>query len=515
MNPAQRQLDLIATFEDALDSADTVQQACDAMAKVVLLETSVTEAVVITPDLVDRTMGPGEQGRQDVSEELRQAARMVRRPGEEWGETTFDDVTIRALRARGKRLASVLVRSAASLRPEDMLVLDLLEARGARLLAHALDKAALVERNLELATIYEIDHIRDEHLPFEEMLQRIMSRMLEIVSAQAAVIALKHVHEDSDLKLFVRNSGSYVPGLEHVLDAPRSEIEAAVWRALDARKLTEETITDGGVRATMTMPLLLEDEVLGAFTLVGKQGRNFTHQDRRLFKAVCSQTDTAIFEDVRRQRLKATFKRYVSRDVFEEMLNRDEDFLSGRRREVTCFFSDLRGFTSVSEQLDVDVVVDMLNEHLSAMTDVVFEHGGTVDKFIGDCVMAFFGAPLPQDDHAQRAVRAAVAMRKRHDEICAGWVKRGLPEVKIGIGMHTGSVFVGPIGGEQLSSYTIIGDNVNQASRLEGMSGPDDIIISGQTLEQVEGDIDVEPRGEIVVRGKTVPVQIFNVKDCR
>lgn len=403
----------------------------------------------------------------------------------------------------------------------------------------------LRERTLELATVYEIDRIRDQKLDFAEMLQKIMHRVLSLLPASLAAIALRPLFAPlSHLQLHgSRRDGrdgraacvdeammqALQPFLEPVvldsfqksqMTVKKVKIPTLLMQLNDfdqyqeAKNSTSTQSEQTQEHEMMCVPLMLDEEVLGAFLLVSPAGQTFSRSDQRLLQAVCSQTDTAIFEDLKRQRVKEAFKKYVSRDVFTEILRSNDDLLKGRRTEVTCFFSDLRSFTSVSEQLDVDTVVGMLNEHLEEMTKVVFAYGGTVDKFIGDCVMAFFGAPLAQPDHAHRAVLAARAMRARQQEIAASWAHRGLPPVLIGIGLHSGEVFVGNIGGESLASYTIIGDNVNLASRLEGVSGPDEIIISGATLARLPKDhgLLVETRGDIIVKGKTIAVPIYNVR---
>lgn len=514
MISAERQLEILRRVDEIADGAGSLPALAESLAVCLARETRAAEVLLLTTEAPDGMIQQGPLGREDLSEEVRRLARMVREPGTHWEETVSGDLVARPLRPGGRLVGIVIVRKPGGLSGEDRAALECFEQRADSAVAHALDKELLRERNLELTTIYEIDHIRDLHLDFPEMLQRVMGRVLDLVPADCAVVALRPLVGPGDLRLFARARAGQRELTARFLSTHRDYIEGIVDRTFAARAFREERLP-GEARDVACMPLILDDEILGGFVLLAQPGRHFTQRDRRLFRAVCSQVDTAIFEDVQRQRLKEVFKRYVSKDVFAEMLKSEEDFLEGRRREVSCFFSDLRGFTSVSEQLPVDVVVGMLNEHLEAMTEIVFAHGGTVDKFIGDCVMAFFGAPLAYADHALRAVRAACAMRERHNEIAEGWAKRGLPAVKIGVGLHTGEVFVGNIGGDKLTSYTIIGDHVNLASRLEGVSGPDDVIISAATLSEVEPYVEVEPRGEIVVKGKTIAVEIFNVKSVR
>jgi adenylate cyclase len=501
----ERELSILRAVDRLADAAGTLDDLVERLGLWLRGELDAPEAL-ITPLPLDAARPLPEGTSPEVASLLPSLA-----ADPELSEREDGDVFVRALRPDGDLVGAVIVRKPGGVSEADKAALGAFEERADSALLHALEREQLRDRTLELETIYEIDHIRDQHLEFHEMLQAIMAKILQLVPADCALIALRELHaEDDDLQLYVRAREGERGTTARFVSEHRGQIERVVKEAFESREMVEHPIEDED-RDVVCMPLILDDEILGGFLLLAQPHRRFTERDRRLFAAVCSQADTAIFEDVAKQRIKDVFKRYVSKSVFSEMLRCDEDFLKGRRREITCFFSDLRGFTAVSEKLDVDVVVDMLNEHLEAMTDIVFDYGGTVDKFIGDCVMGFFGAPLYQPDHVLRALRCADAMRARHNEIAEAWESRGLPNVKIGIGMHTGEVFVGNIGGEKMASYTVIGDHVNLASRLEGQSGPDDIILSGATLQRAWDNVEVEPRGEIVVKGKTVPVQIYNL----
>jgi class 3 adenylate cyclase len=509
MTSADRTLGLYRALERAVSRSASIPEACDALARVLLEETRVVEAVIVAKDSFDQVLAPGEQGRQDLSEEIRQVGRAVRDPGAGWRETQWDDIVARGLFVDEKFSALVLVRRQGGLEPKDRDTFEDFCERAGVVLANAVDRSTLLDRNLELATVYEIDRIRDQRLPFPDMLDRILARVLELVPADGAAIGLTGLKGDvSTLALHARARGA---GSDRVFDRAGPSIQALVVDAFRERALAERRIDLDGGREILCMPLVLDDALLGAFLLAAMPGRRFSARDRRMFRAVCSQTDTAIFEDRERRRLKTIFQRTVSKDVFETLLKNGEDALVGKRTPLTILFSDLRGFTTMSEGLDVSVVVRLLNAHLSRMTEIVLAHGGTVDKFIGDAVMAIFGAPLARDDHALAGVRCALAMREAHQVLRRAWKAEGLPDPDVGIALHAGTCFVGPIGGEQLASYTAIGDDVNLAARLEGESGPSEILVSGAVVAQCGATLRVSPKGTIVVKGKTVPVDIFAV----
>jgi adenylate cyclase len=219
-------------------------------------------------------------------------------------------------------------------------------------------------------------------------------------------------------------------------------------------------------------------------------------------------------EGAEKRVVKRLFGRYVSKDVYQQLLaNPDLAELGGRRRDMTVLFSDIRGFTSVTEKGDPEVLVAQLNEYFSRMVAIVFRHQGTVDKFVGDMVMALFGAPLDDADHAEHAVAAAVEMVGELGELNRKWAGEGLPRLDIGIGVNSGGMIAGNIGSSAIMSYTVIGDNVNLGSRLESLNKDyrTRIIISEATRSRLHGNYEIRPLGDVVVKGKTRPVAIFEV----
>jgi len=196
------------------------------------------------------------------------------------------------------------------------------------------------------------------------------------------------------------------------------------------------------------------------------------------------------------------------------MSNPDLAELGGKRREMTVVFSDIRGFTSVTERGDPEELVAQLNEYFTRMVAIVFKHQGTVDKFVGDMVMALFSAPLDDADHAQHAVEAAIEMVHELGVLNRGWVARGMAQLDIGVGVNSGDMIAGNIGSSAIMSYTVIGDNVNLGSRLESLNKDykTRIIISDATRARLKGDFDIRPLGDVIVKGKSKAVQIFEVK---
>jgi adenylate cyclase len=216
-----------------------------------------------------------------------------------------------------------------------------------------------------------------------------------------------------------------------------------------------------------------------------------------------------------KRKMKRLFGRYVSRDVYEQLTAHPElAELGGKRRDMTVLFSDIRGFTSVTELGNPEELVAQLNEYFSRMVDIVFRHHGTVDKFVGDMVMALFGAPLDDPQHADHAVAAAIEMVRALGELNRAWSGRGMPELDIGIGINSGDMIAGNIGSSSIMSYTVIGDNVNLGSRLESLNKEykTRIIMSDATRARLTHTYDMRPLGDVMVKGKTRAVAIFEIK---
>ena len=213
-----------------------------------------------------------------------------------------------------------------------------------------------------------------------------------------------------------------------------------------------------------------------------------------------------------RRRFRDSFARYLSRDVMAQVLD-DTPTLQGEYREVSILFSDLRGFTTMSERMLPADIAAHLNEYFEAMTAAIFKHRGMINDFVGDAVMAVFGAPVPDRDHAWHAVRSAIDMDRALTELNERWRKAGLVELRMGVGIHTGRVFAGNIGGRDRMKYTVIGDPVNVASRVEGLNKElsTTLLVTEETLAAVGDRVRVRDCGPVAVKGRVEKVRVFEV----
>lgn len=223
-------------------------------------------------------------------------------------------------------------------------------------------------------------------------------------------------------------------------------------------------------------------------------------------------------EGRQKREIKRLFGRYVSKDVIDQLMaNPALANLGGQRREMTVLFSDIRGFTTASEKGTPEAVVAQLNEYFGAMVEVLFRHGGTLDKFVGDMVMGLFGAPLEDPDHADHAVAAALEMVVRLEELNVGWQRAGRPTLDIGIGVNSGEMIAGNVGAEAIMSYTVIGDAVNLGARLESLNKEygTRILISDATLARLKRPVATRRIGSVTVKGKTQAVVVHELTDGR
>jgi adenylate cyclase len=281
-----------------------------------------------------------------------------------------------------------------------------------------------------------------------------------------------------------------------------------------------ESIVSQGVRSTICAPLIAESGVHGALYADRLDPfAAFKPDDLELITAVAAQTAVAVENARAHERLareevaRANYSRFLPEYVVRQMLENPESFkLGGVNQTITVLFADIRGFTRISEHAKPEKVVHLLNKYFSAMTDIIFAHGGTLDKYLGDGLMALFGAPTATPEDAKNALNAAVAMQRRiigiNDELRA----EGFNEIGVGIGLHTGEATVGYIGSERRSEYTAIGDTVNTASRLESNSKAGQILMSAETAQAAGNRYPLTPREPISVKNRAQPVPLFEVE---
>ncbi len=292
---------------------------------------------------------------------------------------------------------------------------------------------------------------------------------------------------------------------------------------VDPRFSGEASIIMHGIRSVMCVPLWTQDRSIGVIVVDSiTRTVSFTQQHLQLLTLMANMAGVAIEqarlrESIQReQALRERLERYHSPAVVEQILQEKErvSLMEPQEREVTVLFADMVGFSARAERMEPKRLTALLNDFLAELVDVVFEFEGTLDKFIGDAVMAFFGAPRPQRDHALRAVLAALEMMHRIEQF--NQRKQVTPPVEVRIGINTGKVVAGDIGSPRRVEYTVLGTTVNIASRLEAfVAQPNQIIISDDTYVQVKDFVEVEPLGPQDLKGMRQKIHAYVVKGLK
>jgi adenylate cyclase len=275
------------------------------------------------------------------------------------------------------------------------------------------------------------------------------------------------------------------------------------------------------VRSAMCTPLMGTDQkVLGILYVDNLTAtHSFSDDDLKFLIAFGSLAAVAIENSQRSERLRrealvlSNFQRYFAPNLAAQIAQQEGAVqLGGQKRPVVIFFSDIRGFTPMSELMSPDAIATLLTEYFTEMVEIVFENGGTLDKFMGDAIMALWGAPIAHEDDADRAIRCALEQLAALEKLNTKWKEQGRPELGIGIGINFGEVFAANIGSDRRLEYTVIGDAVNTASRLCSSAGPNEILISEPFHRQIKNPPTVETLEPIQVKGKSKKVPVYRVK---
>ncbi len=323
--------------------------------------------------------------------------------------------------------------------------------------------------------------------------------------------------ESGRLRYFNRSAAETLRLTASDLDKPLAEV---MGRAVDRRlmRALDRAATEGGELAGVQGIYRLADReidfALNASPLKGPRGRVegmtllITDQSRE--RELAGRVEQISEE---RRLIKDMFSRYLSAEIVSHLVESPQLVrLGGDKKEATIFFADIRGYTSFSEGKDPEFIIEVLNQYFSEAVEVVIRHRGYIDKFIGDAIMAAWGVPLQSvADDAREAVTAALEIQQLVGSRQRTFFRHSASRLKIGIGMHTGPVVAGNLGSARRMNYTVIGDTVNVAARLEGVAGPDEVIITEETRRHLGDGFVVEPRRPVSVKGKSEPIRIFRV----
>jgi adenylate cyclase len=288
----------------------------------------------------------------------------------------------------------------------------------------------------------------------------------------------------------------------------------------DERFSASESLKISGLRSAMVAPLVGNQRLLGLLYVDNMQHTAaFTEEELNVFAVIAAQAATAIDNARAHTKLaesaiqRSALERFLAPEVVEMVVNNPEGVrLGGVNQKVSVMFADIRGFTPLSEKLPPEKIVEILNEYFTRVTDVIFDNGGTLDKYIGDAVMAVFGAPISKGNDALNAVKAACDLQRLVLEMNRDAKSRKWPQLQVGIGINTGVVTAGNIGSPRRIDYTVIGDNVNTASRLMSHAEGFQIIVSESTAREIGNAFTLTKLEPLSVKGKKEPLHGFSVQ---
>lgn len=373
-----------------------------------------------------------------------------------------------------------------------------------------------------LAMLYEAGKLIQQEVELENVLAAIAGMLRRVLTADNVTVLLRKWEGGELTPVKVGNderqaaiSSSII---RHVID--KREAVAIDDAAATSAFKAGASIVSLKIKSAMCAPLWIEDKIIGLVYMDSRSGeRKFTSDDLQALLAMANQAAIAIerarlHEKIKEEtRVRSSLERYMSPTIVEKVMSEKGDLqLGGEKRHVTVLFSDVRGFTAFSETHTAEEVVQMLNEYFTAMTEIIFKHQGTLDKYIGDAIMAVFGSPFSYGDDATRAVKAAVEMQGQLRHLNTFWReaarKRGF---EIGIGIFAGDVVAGNIGSPKRMEFTVIGDVVNTASRLCGVAAAGQVIVGKPVWDLVKGQFTGESQGKKALKGKEAQIEVFGV----
>ncbi len=388
----------------------------------------------------------------------------------------------------------------------------------------------LERENYLLTVLYEAGKALSSKLDLEHICEQVISLACLIEGVERGFVMLfderGEVAKQTEVRYRDPASAGSRPQIilsTRVLELIRKERQPILIDdvSADERFSGSESLKISGLRSAMCAPLVGKNQLFGVLYVDNlEKASAFTQDELNVFALVAAQAGAAVdnamaHEKIAQQSLqRSALERFLSPEVVEMVVANPDIRLGGVNQEVTVMFADIRGFTTMSETMEPGRVVEILNEYFTRVTDVIFDNGGTLDKYIGDAVMAVFGAPISKGNDAAAAVNSAMQIQRLLIELNRDAAAREWPELRVGIGINTGNAIAGNIGSPRRLDYTVVGDAVNTAQRLMTNAAGGQILISESTarkLGKTGKTIDLERLPELKVKGRSEAVPVFRV----
>lgn len=385
----------------------------------------------------------------------------------------------------------------------------------------------LERENYLLTVLYEAGKALNSKLALEHICEQVVSLACLIEGVERGFVMLfdelGEVASQSEVRYRDEPDGEARPQIilsKSVLEMIRSERQPILIEDVknDERFSGSESMRISGLRSAMCAPLQGKERLFGILYVDNlEKASAFTQEELNVFALVAAQAGAAIdnataHKKIAQQSLqRSALERFLSPEVAEMVVANPDIRLGGVNQEVTVLFADIRDFTPMSENLEPSRVVEILNEYFTRVTDVIFDNGGTLDKYMGDAVMAVFGAPISKGKDAENAVNSAIQIQQLLIELNRDAAARNWPELRVGIGINTGNAVAGNIGSPRRLDYTVVGDVVNTAQRLMANATGGQILIAESTASKLGSSFDLERLPEMKVKGRSEAVPVFSV----
>jgi len=383
----------------------------------------------------------------------------------------------------------------------------------------------------QLAQDYErlrLSHELSRAIALERDLQALLNKILQTI--------FRFVRADRGVIFLMDSKGELAPGASLRRDGSNSQIAVSSTimnhvikeratvlthdAAMDFAASKGKSMILNRISSAIVAPLMHNDEILGVLWLDSETLAQFQHKDLEIVTAIAAQAAMFIEINILGKKIeqeivnRERFSRLLSPNIAERVLSGELEVKKGGQlvRECTVFNSDIRGFTAMSEKANPELIVEMLNEYFEQMVETLFKFEGTLDKFMGDGIMALWGAPVQHPDDALRSVSCALEQMEVLGRFNRRRIEQDLPPLAVGMGVHTGPVVAGYIGSSRALSYTVIGDTANTSARLCGIATPGQILVSEATLACLQGKFETEELAPAQLKNKEKPFRVFNLK---
>ena len=389
----------------------------------------------------------------------------------------------------------------------------------------SIDIKKLTRTYRRLDALYKATQIMGSAHHLDSKLEQVLDLVIEVLGAERGFILLKDENKNTLVTKVARAMGSGLEANSPSMGiAGKSAIDGEpvlmIDRYADVEFGNRESVIARKITSAMCVPLRIEDRILGSIYIdTIKKKAFFDEGDLDLFCSMANQIALAIenaqlnMKMLEEERKRDNFRRFLPDIVVEQIISKGSAIqLGGEKKKVATMFCDIRGSSQMAERLSPQELLFLLNEHFTAMTEIVFAWNGTLDKYIGDEIMAIFGAPISTGDDTYSAVCASLDILKRNEELNVLRVSEGKPAFQLGIGIETGEVVAGFIGSPKRMEYTVVGDRVNSAKRLCDMANPGAIVVGSGAWAELKGRVRGSPIGTFKVKNKEQFIVAYEVK---